>query len=223
MLASKIVELLRRDVQSVVPQGRFDDLLFEGSVNPYVSEITGRPGPPSQEDIARDEGALAAVVEKWPAELKAYPEARAKVIAEDFDAVVQGVAKGLLAKLIEDGRFSSRFYSSIESVDYTDKVQQRLNARERALQGRGQDLAELTDEGVPDTSAAMVALMFGASKGHGASLQPVMTTMSPDLTITQVCAWRVLTIGRCFSPLTMMYSVIVSTFGLMSSVICPSE
>ena len=71
------------------------------------------------------------------------------------------------------------FYASVESVDYTDKVQQRLHARARALAGRGQDLARLTEDGVPDTSAPMIALMFGAAKGHGASLEPTLAGMIP--------------------------------------------
>ena len=176
----EVMGLLRRDVEAVIPPARFQSLIFEGSVNPYVSEITGRPRPPTRQEIERDERALAAIRDKWPADRKGYPTARAEVIAEDFDAVMQGLARALIGKLVEDGRFSSRFYASVESVDYTDRVERRLDARKRALMGRGQDLAQLTDEGVPDPAAAMVALMFGAAKGHGAPLEPVMTTTEPD-------------------------------------------
>ena len=49
-----------------------------------------------------------------------------------------------------------------------------------ALKGRGQDLAKLTADGVPDTSALLVVLMLGASKGHGASLQPVALLEPPS-------------------------------------------
>ena len=180
----KILALLRRDVQAALPKGRFDDLVFETGVNPYVSEITGQRRPPTPDDIARDEKALAAVVATWPQADRAYPQKRAEVIAEQFEQIVGQVARALAGNLIDDGRFSSRFYASVESVDYTDKVQQRLDARARALAGRGQDLAQLTDDGVPDASASMVALMFGASKGHGASLEPVATTMVPAHVVT---------------------------------------
>jgi hypothetical protein len=69
----------------------------------------------------------------------------------------------------------------VEGVDYADKVQEKLDARAMALKGRGQDLAKLTKDGVPDTSAPLVALLFGASKGHGANLQPFPARMQPAM------------------------------------------
>jgi len=175
----EIVGFLREDIAAAIPKGQFDELVFAGYANPYVSAVTGRSAPPTTEDIARDAKALAAILASWPAAERAYADRRAGAIERAFAQAGQRVAAELADRFIEEGRFGSRFYASVESVDHTDQVAQRLNARERALAGRGQDLAQLTAEGVPDPSASMVALMFGASKGHGASLEPVRTTMAP--------------------------------------------
>jgi len=181
----EIVGFLRKDIAAAIPKGQFDELVFAGYANPYVSAVTGRSAPPTAEDIARDEQALAATLASWPAAEKAYADRRAEAIERDFAQAGQRVAAELADRFIEDGRFGSRFYASVESVDHTDQVAQRLNARQRAMAGRGQDLAQLTAEGVPDPSASMVALMFGASKGHGASLEPFLTTMAPAHVLTR--------------------------------------
>ena len=178
----QIVGLLRRDIKAVLPKPRFDRLVFDCWYphSPYRSTITDKYGPPSGEDIARDEERYAKITAAWTGDDRAYPGKRAELITREFHQAAERVVAELTSRLLTDGRFDSRFYASVESVDYTDRVQQRLDARKRALAGRGQDLAQLTDDGVPDPSASVVALMFGASKGHGASLEPVATTMSPS-------------------------------------------
>ena len=87
----------------------------------------------------------------------------------------------------------------MQSADYTDKVKEKMDARLLALKGRGQDLASLTAEGVLDTSASLVALVFGASKGHGASLEPLMTTMQPGF-LTQTRSALTLRASRAALP-----------------------
>ena len=64
------------------------------------------------------------------------------------------------------------------AVDPVDVIQERLEARKLAKAGRGQDLAGLTADGVPDTSVPLVALWLGAAKG-AAPLEPVVTRMQP--------------------------------------------
>ena len=70
-------------------------------------------------------------------------------------------------------------YRQASTVDYADPVQEKLDVRKRAFEGRKQDLGELTADGRPDTSAALVALLTGGSQGHGASLEPALTSMEP--------------------------------------------
>jgi len=177
--AEKILTLLRRDIEETFSKRMFDDRVFDCRGNPYKSRLTGKSSPPGKEDIARDESALKSVLAGWPKEGQAYAAARTKLLEERFGEAAARVAKALLDRLLDEGRMRRDFYASVESVDYTDKVALRLQARARALGGRGQDLAQLTDEGVPDASASMVALLIGASKGHGASLQPVLAGMIP--------------------------------------------
>ena len=175
----EVLALLKRDVEAVVPKPQFDELAFLGGMNPYRSKVTGKDSAPADEELAAEEAAAAKVLEAWGPDDRKWADKRQAVLAEEFAAAADRVSAALVDRLTEEGRLRSDFYNAVETVDYTDKVKQRLEARRRAMEGRGQDLAKLTDEGVPDTSASMIALMFGASKGHGANLEPVQTTMFP--------------------------------------------
>ena len=175
----EVLALLKRDVEAVVPKPQFDELAFLGGMNPYRSKVTGKDSAPADEELAAEEAAAAKVLEAWGPDDRKWADKRQAVLAEEFAAAADRVSAALVDRLTEEGRLRSDFYNAVETVDYTDKVKQRLEARRRAMEGRGQDLAKLTDEGVPDTSASMIALMFGASKGHGASLQPVEASMQP--------------------------------------------
>jgi len=186
--AGQIMVMLRRDVEKAFPKPRFDERIFEASGNPYRSKVDGQPRAPTPEEVRKDEAALAAVAGKWSGADRAYVPRRTKVLAERLHGAVDRVVRAALSKIISEGRLAGRsygcppslcFYRGIDSVDYTDKVKQRLDARARALAGRGQDLARLTPDGVPDTSASMIALMLGAAKGHGASLEPIPAGMAP--------------------------------------------
>ncbi len=187
--AGEILELLRRDVQKAFPKPRFDDRVFDAGLrNPYRSEVDGKPRAPTPAEVARDEAALSRIVGGWAEPDRAYVPERTEVLAGQFHRAVGRVIRAVLGKIIAQGRLAGRsygcppslcFYHGIDSVDYTDEVAQRLDARARALAGRGQDLARLTEEGIPDASAPMIALMLGAAGGHGASLEPVLTAMVP--------------------------------------------
>ncbi|HUT35186.1 MAG TPA: hypothetical protein VNE39_16975 [Planctomycetota bacterium] len=177
-----VVPLVRLDTLRMFPQPVFNRTIFVMDyANPYRSKVTGKDGPPDAEDIATDEKALADVLSRWPEADRAYVEARAKVIEEQFQRAIDRAKEGILTRVLTGDLLFKQMGNFVEGVDYADKVQEKLDARAMALKGRGQDLAKLTKDGVPDTSAPLVALLFGASKGHGANLQPVPATMQPAM------------------------------------------
>ncbi|KKK65648.1 hypothetical protein LCGC14_2972030, partial [marine sediment metagenome] len=177
-----IVPLLRKDAERLIPKKTFDRVVFSASyTNPYRSRVTGDDRPPDAENIRADEAALTAVLTRWKAEGAGYPEARAKVIAGQFRDAITLVSERLMTRVLTGNLMLRQMGTFIEGVDYADAVQEKLTAREMAMKGRRQDLAKLTADGVPDTAAPLVALMFGASKGHGANLEPVMTSMVPAM------------------------------------------
>jgi len=177
-----VVPLVRRDTLRMFPQPVFNRTVFVMDyANPYRSKVTGKDGPPDAEDIARDEKALADALARWPEADGAYVDARAKVIEEQFQRAIDRAKEGILSRVLTGDLLFKQMGNFVEGVDYADKVQEKLDARAMALKGRGQDLAKLTKDGVPDTSAPLVALLFGASKGHGANLQPVPARMQPAM------------------------------------------
>lgn len=175
-----ILMLMRRDVKAAYPKPSFHANLFTGSsLNPYKSPITGKSIAPNKDQVQKDESAAAKVLSDKP-KLQAYVKGRTAFLEKAYRAAIDRVLQTLLAELVEDGRLKRHLYVKASSVDYQDRVREKLDARQAAMDGRGQDLAALTPEGVPETSGAQVALMRGGSAGSGASLQPVMTTMIPD-------------------------------------------
>ena len=176
--STTVLALLRRDVERAIPRPRFGSDVFASGSNPYVSQVTGERGEPTPQDIERDEDALGKALAAW-GQGQAYTQRRTQILQQNFAAAADRIAQLALERMTEDGRLRKDFYASVETVDYTDKVQLRLEARKRAMDGRKQDLARLTEDGVPDTSAPMIALLFGASKGHGANLEPMPTIMQP--------------------------------------------
>ena len=177
-----IVPLVRRDVKRILPKKVFDRVIFDMAYAfAYRSKVTGDACPPSAEDIRADEAALAKILARWPAERRAYVDARAAVIERLFEQATERAKEAILGKVLTGNLLFRSMGHFVEGVDYSDKVQEKLNARAMAMKGRGQDLAKLTEGGVPDTSAPLVALMLGASKGHGANLEPVPTLMQPAM------------------------------------------
>ncbi len=188
---STIVPLLRRDLSALIPQKRFNAVVFI----PYQhkSPVTGLPSPPDATE-ARAEAAFAAkTAAEWP-EARAYMEARRQIIRKQLDDALAALSEELLTRLLTGNLLFNRMDIFVEGVDYTDKVQEKLTAREMAMKGRGQDLARLTVAGVPDTSAPLIALMFGASKGHGASLEPVTTSLQPAM-VTPAAGFETVVLG----------------------------
>ena len=174
-----IVPLLRRDLEAMFPKKEFDVRVFGMPYsNPYRSRVTGDSSPPSAADVRRDEAALAAALKRRP-DLAAYADKRSEIIVRQLGEGIERVKETLLLRVLTGNLILRDMSTFAEGVDYADRVKERLDAREMAMAGRGQDLARLTPEGLPDTSGLLVALVFGASKGHGASLQPVNTVMQP--------------------------------------------
>ncbi len=176
---NEIIPLLRRDFERVLPKKKFDTLIFLVGGNPYKSKVTGEGGPPNDDDIKNDEKAMADVLAKRP-DLKAYAEKRTELVAQEFKEAVGRVKEEIITRVLTGGLLLKDMGNFVAGTDTADKVQEKLDARASALAGRGQDLAKLTSDGVPDTSAPLIALMFGASKGHGANLEPVSTELQPD-------------------------------------------
>ena len=138
-------------------------------------------------------GALTTEMEQVAGSLvdaKVMSELKKHVVAslkEELDHVAKAIANGKLSeeeirRLHEQFRRKAREVAHrrlAEAPDLADKVKEKLDARKAAKDGRGQDLAALTADGLPDVSAPLVALLLGAAKGRGAALRPVETKMRP--------------------------------------------
>jgi len=175
-----IVPLLRRDLKKMISKKRFDRHIFRMAyANPYRNGVTGNDPRPTDAQIKKDEAAMARALSGLSARDRAYGAGRRTVIERQFRAAIDRVIEEMMTRVLTGNLLLRSLADIVEGVDYADKVKEKMDARAMALRGRGQDLAGLTAEGVPDVSAAMVALMFGGSKGHGANLQPVLTSMRP--------------------------------------------
>ncbi|KKL67688.1 hypothetical protein LCGC14_2132480, partial [marine sediment metagenome] len=177
---TKIVPLVRRDVSRMLnPKRFFQTVHWPFLSRKYVSKVTGDARVPTDAEVDADLAAVAKMVARWPPEDRSYPEACRKELIAQFADAIFNTTEDLLQTVLTGNLLLKQMNVFVEGVDYADKVQEKLDARAMALKGRGQDLAKLTADGVPDTSAPLVALMFGASKGHGANLEPVQTRMVP--------------------------------------------
>jgi len=175
----KAVALLRRDMEQTISRPFFYRKLFDSAINPYRNKITGASSPPTQQQIDADEQALKTVLAKLPAADRGFVEARAgRIKAEINAAITASIDEMLRSILTREGRLERRYYQRAETVDYSDPFKQKLEARDMAWKGRKQDLADLTEEGVPDTSTPLVALASGVGTGQVA-LKPVVATMHP--------------------------------------------
>jgi phage FluMu protein Com len=175
----KAAVLLKRDMEKVVSRPMFHAKIFYSGRNPYKNKVTKESGPPSQEDIKKDEAALKKVLEKWPEKDRDFPKHREEMIKKEVKgAMLQAVNEMLKRLVTKDGRLQRNYYARAGTVDYADPFKEKLDARDMAWKGRRQDLADLTEQGVPDTSTPLVALESGAATGRLA-LKPVLATMYP--------------------------------------------
>ena len=176
----KVVPLLRRDIMRMVSRKKFRRLVWTA---PYPAknyrtvggEATNVPG---DKDVKQEAARLASLLKSHP-RLAAYAAKRRELNQEYFEEAIENTKDAILTQVLTGGLLLKQMYVFVEGVDYADKVKEKLDARLAAMQGRGQDLTTLTKDGLPDTQAPLVALFFGASKGHGATLEPVETFMTP--------------------------------------------
>ncbi len=177
----KMVPLLRRDVLKVFPKKEWDRRVFDSPYpfRSYRSKVTSEPRRwPDAKDIREEEALLAKLLSARP-ELKAYADKRRELLRRHFTKSVETLTEKILALALTGDILMRSWRDFAEGVDYADKVREKLDARKRAKEGRGQDLAALTAEGVPDVSAALVALLTGGAKGHGTTLVPVQAGALP--------------------------------------------
>ena len=173
--------LLQADVKKMLTHRKFCDRVHDVvyGFRGYHSTVTGKGRLPNRSDAKKEMAAARKTVARWPEADRAYADRRRELLTRDFQAAVASVKEGMLDLVFTGNLLYRKMGDFVEGVDYADKVQEKLDARAMALRGRGQDLADLTADGVPDTSAPLVTLMIGASKGHGANLEPVQTRMYP--------------------------------------------
>lgn len=178
--SEEIVPLLRRDLKKMVPKKKFASWVFSASYpfRNYTSSVTGDTyNCPRPEDAKKDDAALDAVLKAHP-ERKAYTEKRRERIRQHFRDAVRNVREALMSKVFTGRLLYVRMDTYVLGVSTNDPVEDRLIARKKAKEGRGQDYARLVD-GVPDPSAAMYSLEFGGQRAAGVSLEPVMATLTP--------------------------------------------
>ena len=176
-----ILPLLKRDLERLLPPKRFFSLAHAGGTRGYTSGVTGQGRDANEQDVKAELAGMEKLLAAGSEEDRRYVQARRALLEEDWRTALNNVTEAVLEQVLTGGLLLRQMSIFVEGVDYSDKVQETLDARAMALKGRGQDLARLTADGVPDTSAPLVALMLGASKGHGANLEPVTTSMMPAM------------------------------------------
>jgi hypothetical protein len=174
----KVIPMLRRDLMRMVSRRKFRRLVWVDSPTIYKTPGDEPTSVPDEKDIQKEKARLAVLLEEHP-KLKPYARRRREINEQYFREAIENTRDAILTQVLTGGLLLKQMYVFVEGVDYADRVKEKLDARLAALQGRGQDLTSLTKDGLPDTRAPLVALFFGASKGHGASLEPVETSMQP--------------------------------------------
>jgi hypothetical protein len=174
----KVVPMLRRDMMRMISARKFRRLIWANTPGDRGYKTPGGEGTnvPSDADAKKEAAKLAALLKARP-DLKAYAGLRRATNEEHFEEAIDNTRDAILAQVQTGGLLLKQMHVFVEGVDYTDEVEEKLNSRLAAMKGRGQDLTSLTKDGLPDAQAPLVALFFGASKGHGTTLQPIETTM----------------------------------------------
>ncbi len=178
-----IVPILTEDLKRKVCSFRyFKESIFNAGSHKKFRDILGEDNfaPERQEDIDKELKALDALLSKH-SNLADFVKLREKEIHRHYDEAVNNVVDDVIMKTLIGGWLAKNMEKFVEGVDYSDKVKERLDARESAKVGRKQDMARMTKDGVPDTDVGMTALKLAGQKGHGANLVPVETDMTPLL------------------------------------------
>ncbi|MCJ8332353.1 MAG: hypothetical protein HRT89_13990, partial [Lentisphaeria bacterium] len=176
-----IIPILKKDLQTRVCTKRFfKRAIFNAGSNKKFLDILGDLSyvPESQNDIDKTLKELEGLLAKRM-DLAEFAKLREAKIRTRYDEAVNNVVDEVIMKTLLGGWLAKNLGAFVEGVDYSDKVKEKLNARESAKEGRKQDMARLTKDGVPDTALGMTALKLAGQKGHGANLLPVFTDMTP--------------------------------------------
>ena len=173
----EIVPLLRRDVEQIIPRKIFDVIVFSPTEYLcYKSTVTEeRRYVPTDEEAKEADEVLAKLLSQKP-EFKAYADKRRELNISRFKTAIESVMEEILTGAASGILLTKGLSTIADGVDQEDKTQTKLYARASAMAGRGQDLASLTADGVPDTATPLIALAH--SKGHS-NVDPTMTEMQP--------------------------------------------
>ena len=164
----QILPLIKHDIERLLPRDMFNRIIFYPYI--YTSPITDERVPPSDDDYKGAVAAMDGALKRSP-QLAEYAAKRRELLRDHFAAAVTNVVQVTRKHIFARGLLTKRIDLLAEGVDYSDKVQEKLDARKAAKEGRGQDLARLNADGLPDTSARLVALQYGLA--HGGLVEPV--------------------------------------------------
>ncbi|NRA38269.1 MAG: hypothetical protein HRU15_09025, partial [Planctomycetes bacterium] len=169
-----IIPLMTSDLKKRVCSLRFfQEAVFNAGSHKKFNDILGdlHYAPGSTADVDKENKTLDALLEKH-ADLGNFVKLREIEIRKQYDEAVGNVVDDIIMKTLVGGWLAKNMSAFVEGVDYSDKVEEKLKARESAKEGRKQDMARMTKDGVPDTDLGMTALKIAGQKGHGANLQP---------------------------------------------------
>ena len=177
--ADEIRPLMRRDLLRVLPFEKWTDIIFHPYR--YRSKVTDDRCPPSDEDLKAAVEAMNEQLKRNP-DLAGYAQQRRELLAQHYRAAVPNTVQVIRKHVFARGLLTKNVSQIAEGVDYSDKVQEKLDARKAAKDGRGQDLARIAPDGLPDISARLVALQYGLARGG--LVEPVPCPESPGFAPT---------------------------------------
>lgn len=170
--------LVLRDVEKMIAEKEFkNNVIYRPWNGRFSSKLTGVDSAPTDEHVRKANEEMEKLT-SGNAELRAYAEKRREKLLQNIERSMRTMIEAAKQETFVGQLLNSSIVDYAEGANYEDRTQEALDARGSAKRGRDQDLADLTD-GVPSVEAAQFALMHGASKGLGASLQPVMSALEP--------------------------------------------
>jgi hypothetical protein len=191
-----LIPLVTRDLVKMFPKKIFYERVFEPYI--YRSKVTGHGRGPKESEIKKLVVDMEKSVASWSEKDKAYINVRRKQVEKYFQEGIDHVKEELLTLVLTGGLLLKQMGTFVEGVDYSNKVEEKLDARKRAMEGRGQDLADLTQDGVPDTSALQVALKFSAKGGGG--VHPVVAGPIPGFYLNKIPERAIASIHPVYPP-----------------------
>ncbi|PCJ57758.1 MAG: hypothetical protein COA79_14830 [Planctomycetota bacterium] len=176
----KMIPILNSDFkEQIVNLKYFSYIVIAGASHKKFRDILGDYSyfPETKEDIQGELNILKSLLSKNP-HLAKYAEEKNKRLDIIMKETLNRVVDEILLNVLMGDWLTRDLNKFVEGVDYSDPVAEKIQANERAKQGRKQDLTKMTKDGVPDTNASMVSLNMGLKQGQGV-LQPVIADMTP--------------------------------------------